>query len=94
MTSLHVRITGRVQGVGFRWFVRQRAKSLGVAGWALNRLDGSVEVAARGPEDALAAFRTSLHDGPAGARVDHLEDLPPVPDDTLPDDFRIERFGG
>ena len=62
--QLHVVVRGRVQGVGFRWFVREAARALGLAGWVRNRPDGSVEVAAegdaasRGPRCARARRRT------------------------------------
>lgn len=73
---LHVLVHGRVQGVGFRWFVRERASALGVGGWVRNRPDGAVEVAADGPDDALAALREVLRRGPDGAHVRAVEDVP------------------
>ena len=72
MTKLHLRIEGRVQGVGFRDGCVQKARRLGLDGWVRNRRDGSVEVMARGGEDALAALEAWLHRGPAMARVDRV----------------------
>ncbi len=62
-------VAGRVQGVGFRYFVRQTARRLGLAGWVRNERDGTVRVVAEGPPAALAALELALHDGPAGAAV-------------------------
>ena len=75
MTRLHLLATGRVQGVGFRWFVRETARRLDLAGWVLNRADGSVEVAAEGSAAQIAALRSAVREGPPGARVDAVEDL-------------------
>jgi acylphosphatase len=72
---LHVVVRGRVQGVGFRWFVNQTARSLDVAGWVRNRPDGGVEVAAEGPGDAIAELRAELSRGPDGARVESLDEV-------------------
>lgn len=74
--QLHVVIRGRVQGVGFRWFVRESARQLDLAGWVLNRPDGSVEVAADGPADSIHALREALAEGPPGASVRSVDDLP------------------
>lgn len=71
---LHVAVRGRVQGVGFRWFVRERARALGLAGWVCNRDDGSVEVLASGERVALEELQSLLRAGPPGARVSHVED--------------------
>ena len=73
MTSRRFIVHGRVQGVGFRWFVAREAARLNVAGFALNRDDGSVEVVARGTETAIAALGEALARGPALARVSHVE---------------------
>lgn len=62
-------VHGRVQGVGFRWWTRSQARRLGVTGTVSNRADGSVEVRARGSEEALAQFRLLLEQGPPGAEV-------------------------
>ena len=64
---------GRVQGVGFRWFVSRRATRLGLVGWARNLADGSVEIVASGPSMALAELDRDLRDGPRLSRVDHVE---------------------
>jgi len=69
---LHFLIKGRVQGVGFRWFVHREASELDLRGWVRNTEDGDVEVVASGEERDLAELRVSLHRGPRGSRVDHL----------------------
>lgn len=69
---LHFLIRGRVQGVGFRWFVHREASELDLRGWVRNTEDGDVEVVASGNADDLADLRSSLRRGPRGARVDHL----------------------
>jgi len=67
-------IRGRVQGVGFRWFVEREAHILGVTGWVRNNDDGSVEVLAIGAPEELAALRLKLQEGPRAARVDGVEE--------------------
>lgn len=91
MSRLHVRISGIVQGVGFRWFVRERARRLGLAGWVKNLPDGSVEVAAEGEQGQLDLLRGELTKGPAGARVDSLRPVDESPADPLPNPFSILR---
>ncbi len=91
MNVLHVLVSGRVQGVGFRWFVRERASRLGLAGWVRNCPDGSVEVAARGDVDALATLERHLWSGPPGASVRAVELLGQSPDPEIPDHFTILR---
>jgi acylphosphatase len=73
VTELHVRVTGRVQGVGFRWFVRERARRLGLSGWVRNLRDGSVEVAAAGDRGQLELLLGELRRGPDGASVSEVE---------------------
>lgn len=63
-------VRGRVQGVGFRFFVLREATLLGIGGWVANEPDGSVRCVAEGPREALEAFVEGLRRGPAGARVD------------------------
>jgi acylphosphatase len=67
-----VRVAGRVQGVGFREACVAQAGALGVDGWVRNRLDGSVEVLAQGPPDAVEQLLAWLHAGPPAARVDRV----------------------
>lgn len=82
-------IRGRVQGVGFRWFVEREAQILGIAGWVRNNADGSVEVLAQGARDQLFALGSRLREGPRAARVDGVEDSEARPVAGL-DSFRIE----
>lgn len=84
------RVIGAVQGVGFRWFVRERARRLGVSGTVANLPDGSVLVHARGTPTALDTLRALLCEGPPGARVDRLDASTPAPG-LLPDPFQILR---
>ena len=82
---------GRVQGVGFRWFVRERARAEGLAGWVRNNPDGSVELEAAGPSGALARLRAAVAQGPGGAHVDHVQEVPAVSDSVLPFPFTVDR---
>jgi acylphosphatase len=67
---LHFLIRGRVQGVGFRWFVHREAAELQLHGWVRNTDSGDVELVASGDPESLAEFRTALHQGSRGSRVD------------------------
>ena len=71
-------VTGRVQGVGFRWFVKRRAERLGIRGRVTNLPDGRVEILALGTSDSLAAFETAVRDGPRLAHVESVDksDIP------------------
>lgn len=60
---------GRVQGVGFRYFVLREAENLGIDGWVRNRSDGTVEALARGTEEELDRFQACLQEGPRWSRV-------------------------
>lgn len=66
----HYLIKGRVQGVGFRWFVHREAGALGLKGWVRNTEDGHVEVVAAGEPEELAELQTALYKGSRGSRVD------------------------
>jgi len=82
-------VRGRVQGVGFRWFVEREAHLLGIAGWVRNNHDGSVEILAQGTRDQLLGLHSRLREGPRAARVDAVE----VSDTTHTEgmiSFRIE----
>jgi acylphosphatase len=69
---LHFLIQGRVQGVGFRWFVQREAGLHDLRGWVSNTEEGEVEVVAAGSAEVLAELRAKLRQGPRGARVDRL----------------------
>jgi len=82
-------VSGRVQGVGFRWFVDYEARQLGLAGWVRNNLDGTVEVLAIGSREQHSALRGKLERGPRAARVDEVRESPAEPVAGLTT-FRIE----
>ncbi len=82
-------VRGRVQGVGFRWFVEHEAKVLGIAGWVRNNPDSSVEVLAIGSDPQLSALQSRLKAGPRAARVDKVEEFEAQPLAGLTN-FRIE----
>lgn len=73
MRSMRLRITGRVQGVGYRAWTVQTARELGLRGWVRNRTDGSVEAVATGPAQAIAALIEACKRGPRMARVAGVE---------------------
>jgi acylphosphatase len=75
---LHFLVRGRVQGVGFRWFVHREASELELKGWVRNTEDGEVEVVVAGDEQALSELRDSLRRGPRGSRVDQVVEHPLV----------------
>jgi acylphosphatase len=66
-------ITGRVQGVGFRWFAHDAAAREGVHGWVRNLADGSVEVVAEGDQAAVDGLEASVRRGPSSARVERFD---------------------
>ena len=75
-----VRVSGRVQGTGFREACVGRARELGVTGWVRNRIDESVEAMLQGSPEQLARMCSCLRDGMPAARVDKLEVTPaPLP---------------
>ena len=82
-------VRGRVQGVGFRWFVEREAHLLGIAGWVRNNMDGSVEVLAMGSRDQVLGLKSRLQQGPRAARVDVVEEAEAKPVAGLTT-FRIE----
>jgi acylphosphatase len=68
-----LRVEGRVQGVGYRYFALEKANALGLKGWVSNLADGAVAAEAEGPKAALDAWLAQLHRGPSMARVDRLQ---------------------
>jgi acylphosphatase len=69
----HLRISGRVQGVGFRYSMSEEAGRLGVTGWVRNRRDGTLEAVLDGATDAVDAILAWARRGPRGASVTHVE---------------------
>ncbi|MDP9268383.1 MAG: acylphosphatase [Acidobacteriota bacterium] len=82
-------VKGRVQGVGFRFYVEREARSLGIAGWVRNAPSGAVEVLATGTREQQVALRGKLHQGPRAARVDDVSETEAQPVPEL-NTFRIE----
>lgn len=80
MRTIQLRLSGRVQGVGYRAWAIETARGLGLRGWVRNRVDGSVELLATGSAQAVASLIEACHKGPLAARVDRVE-LADTPDD-------------
>lgn len=76
LTRRYVIVRGLVQGVGFRWFAKGLAESLGLSGWVRNREDGAVELEAEGDAVALDEFARRLRTGNPSARVDAIDVTP------------------
>jgi len=74
MIRVQLKITGRVQGVGFRWATQAAAERLGITGWVRNAEDGAVEAVAEGDADSIVQFVAWCRSGPPGARVDELHE--------------------
>jgi len=72
MAARHLQITGRVQGVGFRYSMQREATRIGVRGWVRNCRDGSVEAVVQGNDAAIAAITDWARHGPPGARVEEV----------------------
>jgi len=88
VARLHVRISGRVQGVGFRYFVQEQAEALNLKGWVRNLADGQVESSAEGTPLDLEKWLEALRQGPPLSRVDHLEITWRQPEE-IADGFRV-----
>jgi acylphosphatase len=73
MIGRRVRVHGRVQGVFFRNWTRDKALALGLRGWVRNRLDGSVELIAHGEDEAVEALIAACRTGPPAALVERIE---------------------
>ena len=89
MMATRYLVRGRVQGVGFRWFVWRQAERLGLRGWARNLPDGTVEVVAEGSAASLARFAEALAQGPSAAQVDGVEKTELSHQVELPNTFDI-----
>lgn len=88
---MHLEVAGRVQGVGFRWFVRETARRSDLAGWVRNVEGGRVEIAASGSEAAIAALVSAARQGPPGAQVDSVAELSTAGLEHLPRPFTVLR---
>ena len=88
---MRLEVHGRVQGVGFRWFVREAARRRGIAGWVRNRPDGSVELEVSGSEPSVRELIAVVREGPPGARVDTVRETNSGEADELPTPFTIMR---
>ena len=73
--AARLRIGGRVQGVGFRYYALRQAREIGVGGWVRNLPDGRVEARVEGPEAAVRRFAAALRQGPPLSRVDEVEEM-------------------
>ena len=83
---------GRVQGVGFRYFVWREAATLGVDGWVRNRSDGTVEALARGTAEELDRLKERIQEGPRSSRVISVS-VADGSDEDVPRGFEIRRDG-
>ena len=88
--AVMVRVDGRVQGVGFRYWARQAAEALGLCGWVRNEPDGSVAALLAGPAEAVEEMLERLRQGPRGAVVTGVA-ADPAAHDAAPEGFRIVR---
>ncbi len=79
LTRRHVSVRGSVQGVGFRWFAKELAESMRLAGWVRNRDDGSVELEAEGSAETLDEFERRLRTGNPSAKVIEIVAVPAAP---------------
>jgi acylphosphatase len=79
MTAQNLVVHGRVQGVGFRYFVQRAAQRLGLGGWVRNLSDGTVEIEVEGDEAAVADLLREVRTGPPFSRVDRVDADPRTP---------------
>ncbi|MFC1628871.1 acylphosphatase [Gemmatimonadota bacterium] len=81
----YAHVTGRVQGVGFRWYCQRAACARGLTGWVRNMSDGNVELEVEGPESIVEAFLRDVEQGPSGSRVtgSSINDMPVAGDDSF-----------
>ena len=76
-------VRGRVQGVGFRWFVEREAAAIGLVGWVRNNEDNTVELVAAGEPQQLETLKQRLQAGPRASRVDRVDELESSPDEVV-----------
>ncbi len=69
---MHYMVRGRVQGVGFRWYVHREAAEIGLRGWVRNTVDGCVEIVAHGTPEQIAELKAAVKKGSRGSRVDGI----------------------
>ena len=74
--AVEIRVIGRVQGVGFRWFTCQSAEEFGIHGWVRNEPDGSVLIQARGTSEHMTLFKSRIEEGPRFGKVDQMIEMP------------------
>lgn len=89
MPVVHIEVAGKVQGIGFRAFVQQKARELHLAGWVRNLSSGNVEIAAAGSDEPVRQFLECVRAGPPGATVKQVISLVPQPSLELPHPFTI-----
>ena len=92
MRAVRLFVSGRVQGVGFRYFVAGEARALGLAGFVRNLRDGRVDAEVSGSAARIEALIAACRRGPPGSRVDRVE-IVESEAATLPDPFEIRRDG-
>lgn len=92
IVKLSAAVHGRVQGVGFRYFVMEQAIELELRGWVANHPDGSVRCEAVGEEGAVRVFLAALNEGPMGCRVDEVAHFFEPGDPVEFPDFRVRRL--
>jgi acylphosphatase len=91
VVAQRLRVTGRVQGVGFRWFACEVARRFDVAGWTSNLADGTVLVEASAQRVTMDLFVAALREGPPAAQVAGIIVEPRADGDPLPTPFQIRR---
>ncbi len=89
MPVVHIEVAGKVQGIGFRGFVQERARGLQLSGWVRNLSSGNVEIAASGSEASVRSLLVAVREGPEGAVVKQVINLVPQPSLELPHPFTI-----
>ena len=90
--TVHVLVSGRVQGVWYRGSTEERARALGLRGWVRNLRDGRVEAVIRGAPEAVEDMLEWMRQGPPAARVEDLQVKDA--DETVGDDFEVRGTGG